>query len=159
MTRFLIALFCLSLSACARDETLSAHGAAGQLWTLTEINGTPFDAPASLFLEPGGALQGVGPCNSFQGEVTSPYPWFNIDGLRRSNLECDTHELEHYFLQVLLRMTESEVLDKTLILRDSTGVNMVFTTAEPEPQEIADVPPVQAGYPDLEPSDAQENTL
>ncbi|WP_282078114.1 META domain-containing protein [Epibacterium ulvae] len=130
MTRFFVALFFLSLAACTRDETLTGHGAAARLWNLTEINQNPFAAPVSLFMEEGGFVQGVGPCNSFEGRVNSPYPWFSLNNLKRGTQECPDYDAETYALQLLLRMNEAEVLDKTLILRGDDTAEMVFTAAE-----------------------------
>lgn len=64
----------LTLSACRRDETVTAYGAADKIWRLTEIDGKAVSYNATLRFPEPGQIAGDAPCNGYSGAMTVPYP-------------------------------------------------------------------------------------
>lgn len=126
----LLALTALSLAACREDETVGAYGAADIKWSLHEIDGQTFPSTASLQFPEPGHLTGTTPCNTFTAHMDAPYPWFDAQKLRMTEIACDGQRLEMKFIQALQNMTLSEVSGKTLILSNTYGQEMVFTAAD-----------------------------
>jgi heat shock protein HslJ len=117
---------CALVSACARDETLTAYGAAGATWQLVEINGATFDAPATVTFPEPGQIAGRAPCNAFSGRVTVPYPWFATGPLAVTRALCPAIAAETRFFAALDAMRIAEVTGDTLVLSDEMGRSMVF---------------------------------
>lgn len=117
----------LLANACAGDESLSAYGAAGEMWQLRSIDGAAFSASAHLTFPEPGRIAGRGPCNSFQGSQTAPYPWFETGSLAVTRAACPEREVEAAFLQALQEMTLAEVSGEVLILSNEAGREMLFT--------------------------------
>lgn len=116
-----------ALAGCLpQDETLTRYGAAGQTWILQELNGAAFAAKATLVFGRGGAVSGDGPCNSYRGQNSSPYPWFDVQELAATRKVCPDLLAETQFLDTLRTMTESEVSGSVLILRNGSDSEMVF---------------------------------
>ncbi|MEW2912517.1 META domain-containing protein [Leisingera sp. JC11] len=116
----------LLLTACARDETLSAYGAAGTEWQLQVIDGAAFPAAATLMFPEPGKIAGRGPCNNFLGSQDAPYPWFETGPLAVTRMACPKLEAEAAFLQALQQMTLAEVTGDVLILSNEAGREMLF---------------------------------
>ncbi|WP_424975770.1 META domain-containing protein [Dinoroseobacter sp. S124A] len=119
------------LAACtASDETLSGFTSPETVWTLSELDGTPFAARMTLqFLEPG-QIAGQAPCNRFTGALTVPYPWFGTGPLAATRMACPDLAAEDMVFKALSDMTEAEVSGPVLILRNSElGREMVFRAA------------------------------
>lgn len=123
-------LLCLALSGCLRDETLSGYSAQDRVWSLTELNGAPFSARATLSIPEPGQIAGLAPCNSYSASQRAPYPWFDAGPIRTTRKACPDLSAERLFLAHLGAMTQSETLDKTLILRNETGGEMVFIASD-----------------------------
>ena len=88
MTR-LFAVFALFLgTACVGDESVAKYGAAGKVWTLTEIDGKSFDANATMEFEKAGWIKGQAPCNRFSVQQKSPYPWFSVGPAMATKMAC-----------------------------------------------------------------------
>lgn len=111
---------------CTGDETLSGYGAADVTWKLIEINGTAFQAEATLQFPEEGKITGEGPCNSFFGAQTLPYPWFMADQIASTRRACPELGSEALMLQTLEKMTLAEVSANVLILSNDAGEQMVF---------------------------------
>ena len=127
----LLALAFLSLiPACQADETLRAYGAAERVWTLTEIDGQPFSARATLTLSEEETISGNAPCNGYSASMSVPYPWFEVGPIRSTKMACPDLATEVQFFDTLTAMTLSEVLDRVLILSTPEGREMVFTTVD-----------------------------
>jgi heat shock protein HslJ len=119
-----------ALLAACRNETLTGYGAADKTWILSTLNQEPFAARATLSFPEAGKLSGQAPCNSYQGEQTAPYPWFQADALITTRMICPDQPAEDIYLQTLAEMTEAEVAGDVLILRNEAGLEMVFTPEE-----------------------------
>ncbi|WP_027235574.1 META domain-containing protein [Leisingera caerulea] len=117
----------LLASACTGDESLSAYGAAGKVWRLQSVDGAAFPASASLRFPEPGKIAGRGPCNSFSGIQTAPYPWFETGPLAVTRMACPGLAAEDAFLQALQEMTLAEVSGDVLILSNEAGREMLFT--------------------------------
>lgn len=126
----LVLAFLLSLPQCAQDETVSAYGAADRTWLLAEIDGTTFNATATLEFSDSGAIHGTGPCNRFSARQAAPYPWFEIRDLSVTRRACPDLKPETRFLNSLQKMTLAEVFDNTLILSTEDGRQMVFRSSD-----------------------------
>ncbi|MFK7869705.1 MAG: META domain-containing protein [Roseobacter sp.] len=121
----------LGLSACDKDETITAYGAAGKTWSLVELDGEAFPASATLTFPEPGQFSGRAPCNSFSGSVTVPYPWFEAGPVAATRAFCQDQEAEDRFFQALGAVTIAEVAGDTLELSNpDDGRSMVFKAAE-----------------------------
>lgn len=127
----LAALFLVGfIPACQADETVAGYGGAEKTWTLTELDGAPFTATATMSFPETGRIAGRAPCNNYNGEMSVPYPWFEVGPLMSTRMACPELEQEGLFFAALGEMTLSEVLGDTLILRNDAGREMVFKAAE-----------------------------
>ena len=121
------AIFGLLLgSACAEDESLAKYGAAGKVWTLSEIDSAPFAARATMEFGEDGEVSGQAPCNRYSTKQTEPYPWFKVGPTMSTKMACPDLELESAFFQALGEKSLSEVSETTLILSNDAGRTMVF---------------------------------
>lgn len=130
MTRLILTLPLMALFQCDTDETVAAYGAADQIWTLQEIDGQPYEANALLRFPEEGRIAGNAPCNSYDGTLNAPYPWFEVQNLNATRAACAELEAEGFYFAALMTMTQSEVSGNVLILRNEDGHEMVFTAAE-----------------------------
>lgn len=119
----------MTLLHCGPDETLSGYGAADVTWKLIEINGTAFAAEASVQFPEEGKINGTGPCNTFFGTQSEPYPWFNAEKIAGTRRACPELEAEALLLKSLEKMTLAEIAGMTLILSNGDGGQMVFKAA------------------------------
>ncbi len=130
MIRLIYTLPLMAMFQCDRDETVAAYGAAEQTWELQEIDGQPFEASALIRFPEEGKIEGYAPCNSYQGQLSAPYPWFEITDLTATRAACAGLEAEGMYFAALMAMTQSEVSGDVLILRNDDGHEMVFKAAE-----------------------------
>lgn len=128
MFRSIVLSICLAstLTACWRDETLTGYGAADRAWILQKINGVDFPAKATLTFPAKGQIAGQAPCNSFHGQQTAPYPWFQVEQIATTRRACPEMKQEMQFLTSLAEMRETEVAGSVLILRNEDGGEMLF---------------------------------
>ena len=120
----------VSLLNCSGDETLSGHGAADKTWQLTEIDGTAFDATATITFPEEGKIVGEAPCNRYFAAQLQPYPWFEAAEIGTTRRACPELDRETAFLDALGAMSLAEVTDTTLILSTPEGREMIFRAAE-----------------------------
>ncbi len=118
------------ISACQGDETVAGYGAAGKIWHLTELNGAPFTAAATLQFPETGKIVVEGPCNRFSTAMTVPYPWFELGPIQSTKMACPDLDAEIAFFDALSSMSQSEVLGNVMILRTETEEEMVFKASE-----------------------------
>ncbi|MGV6805334.1 MAG: META domain-containing protein [Ruegeria sp.] len=130
MLRLTLILPAIALSQCDRDETVAAYGAGDRSWILQEIDGKTYEASAMLSFPETGKIAGHAPCNSYNGTLNAPYPWFEVTDLTATRAACAGLEAEGYYFAALMAMTQSEVSGDVLILRNEDGHEMVFTAAE-----------------------------
>ncbi len=126
MIRLLAICALFFATACVGDESVAKYGAAGKVWTLTEIDGQPFDATATMEFDKAGWIKGQAPCNRFSVQQKAPYPWFEAGPAMATKMACAYLESENRFFKALNEMTLSEVGNKTLILSNDAGRSMVF---------------------------------
>ncbi|MBV0913197.1 META domain-containing protein [Anianabacter salinae] len=107
------------------DETVSGF-AGGQTYALTELDGAPFPARATLGFPSEGRVAGEAPCNAYSAPQTVPYPWIRIGPIVATRRACPDLQAEAAFLGALPHMTLVEVLGGTLVLRNDAGREMVF---------------------------------
>lgn len=121
----------LGLAACDKDETITAYGGAGKTWSLVALDGEPFTASATLTFPGPGKFAGRAPCNSFNGSVTVPYPWFEAGPVAATRAICPDQAAEDRFFQALGAITIAEVAGDTLELSNpDDGRSMVFKATE-----------------------------
>lgn len=114
------------LTACQKDETVTAYGGADKTWVLQTLDGQPFKASASLSFPEPGRIAGQGPCNAFFGPQTAPYPWFSTGPIGSTKRACPELQAEADYLAALQDMTQVEVLGDTMILSNDAGRELVF---------------------------------
>lgn len=76
------------LVGCTPDETLTGYAPQGIEYRLTELDGAPFPAHATLSFGENGQISGQAPCNSYFSTVTAPYPWFGLDAIGATRRAC-----------------------------------------------------------------------
>ena len=130
MLRLALLLSPLFLAQCKGDETVARYGAADHVWTLTEIDGTPFTARATLTFPERGKVAGQAPCNSYTGVMVTPYPWFDLGQVAATRMACPDMASEAMFFETIGQMTLAEVSGDVLILSTPEGRQMVFKSAE-----------------------------
>lgn len=124
--KYVAFLLILISAACFKDETLRGYGGADKVWTLTELDGAPFGATATLTFPEEGAIAGRGPCNSYRATMTVPYPWFEAGPVMSTKMACPDLQREAQFFEALSAMSLSEVLGDVMILSTPDGREMVF---------------------------------
>ena len=130
MTRLILTLPLLALFQCDKDETVAAYGAADQTWVLQEIDGQPYEASALLRFPEEGKIAGNAPCNSYNGTLSAPYPWFEIQNLTATRAACAGLGAEGFYFAALIAMTQSEVSGDIFFFKKKTAYEMVFKAAE-----------------------------
>ncbi len=126
LTLTLMIVAALALPGCKEDETVASYGALNSDWKLTELDGQPFEAKATLIFAEEGKISGEAPCNRFFGQQTAPYPWFKAEGLGATRRACPDLDKETAYLSALAEMSQSEVVGDTLLLSNDAGREMVF---------------------------------
>jgi len=115
-----------ALAACLKDETISGYADPAAIYRLTELNGRPFTARATIgFAEPG-TVAGEAACNRYSANQAAPYPWISIGPIAATKRACPDLAQEAAFFAALASATLAEVAGDTLILSDEVGGQMVF---------------------------------
>lgn len=128
--RFFLIAVVMMVTTCRADETVRAYGGADRVWHLVELDGAPFTAPATLTFPEAGRIAGKAPCNQYFGELTVPYPWFDVQNIGTTRMACPDLKSETQFLEALKAMTLSEILADVLILSTPEGREMVFSVVD-----------------------------
>lgn len=123
-------LVLLLLAACGPDETISGFVDPATTYQLTEINGQAYAASATITFPEEGLIQGKAPCNSYSGEQTAPYPWFETSTLMVTRATCPQAAQERAFFAALGNMSLIEATGNFLILQNDDGDEMVFEAAQ-----------------------------
>ena len=84
----------LALFQNEKDETVATYGAAGQTWTIQEIERQPFATSAPPRFPKAGRITDNAPCNSYNCTLNAPYPWFEFDDLTATRATCAGPESE-----------------------------------------------------------------
>ncbi|MGX9356398.1 META domain-containing protein [Roseobacteraceae bacterium S113] len=127
MTKWIaLALIATSLTACRADESVAAYGAADKTWRLVSIDGTAFEAVATMQFGDKGAVSGQAPCNRWFANQGVPYPWFEISAIGATKMACPDLAAEAEFFASLEAMTLSEVSGDVLVLSNDAGRSMEF---------------------------------
>lgn len=124
MLRF-IALIILLVS-CGPDETISGYANRKMIYALASIDNAPFTARATIAFAKEGAVNGTGPCNTFQATQSVPYPWFALGPIASTRRACPDLGQEAAYFEALADMRFAEVAGTVLILSNDTGHEMVF---------------------------------
>jgi heat shock protein HslJ len=125
-TLALASISAVFLSACQKDETVTAYGGADKLWRLHTLDGQAFAALATLRFPEAGRIMGQGPCNAFSASQTAPYPWFATGPLAATKRACPDLSAESAYFTALQEMTQVEILDDTMLLSNDAGREMLF---------------------------------
>ncbi|AHD08044.1 META domain-containing protein [Phaeobacter gallaeciensis] len=131
-TYFLILaiLFTGILSACLGDETLRAYGGNSATWQLREVDGEAVSEVTTLSFPRPGVLAGELPCNRVTGQLTAPYPWFEVERLATTRMVCAALQEETDVLAALQAMEIVEIKGAVMILSNEAGREMIFTAAD-----------------------------
>lgn len=123
---FFLCLAAVMLGGCFQDETLAAYGAEGKTWHLHSIDGADFAPRATIIFGEKGGVSGQGPCNSWFGTQTAPYPWFALENIGASKKACPALPQESTYFAALRDMSLAEVSGDILILSNDAGRRMEF---------------------------------
>lgn len=105
----------LALIGCT-DETVSGYADRSAVYVLTDIDGVPFEARATItFPEPGQA-SGQGPCNAWSASQSAPYPWIELGPIAATKRACADLAEEQRFFDALQSATLAEINGRVLIL-------------------------------------------
>lgn len=130
MTRIFLGLvLALTLSACFKDETVTGYG-GDRLWQLSELDGTPFTARATIRFDKDGKVSGQAACNRYFTQQSAPYPWVEFGPIGSTKMACPDLEDETTYLGALAEMSLVEISGDVMILSNDAGRKMVFTAAQ-----------------------------
>jgi heat shock protein HslJ len=119
--------------AMTHDWHGSPYDTPDQVWSLTELDGKPFAATATLTFPEAGKIAGKAPCNRYFGALPGTYPAFKPEKVGATRMACPDLQAETVFFQALAAMTTANVAGNTLTLTGPDGRNMVFTLASQSP--------------------------
>lgn len=117
--------FAFALGLCP-DETVSGYAETETVWQLAELDGTPFQARATITFPQEGSVAGQAPCNSYTATQSVPIPWIEIRDIAATRLACPDLDSETVFFAALEEMTLVEVTLDILLLSTPQGREMVF---------------------------------
>lgn len=123
------ALVALTLTGCRGDDATRAFG-PDRVWTLKQLNGTPFAARATLTFPKTDEIAGFGPCNRYFGATSISYPQFSAGPIGSTRMACPDIASETAFLEALEVATQAEATNDALTLSGPGGLTMVFTATE-----------------------------
>jgi heat shock protein HslJ len=131
-----LALAALALLAACGDETISTVADREATYVLTAIDGAPFPARATIRFPAPDRIAGEGPCNSYTGAQSAPYPWFEpgpLAATRRACADAEATRAEAAFFRALSLMRQADLTGDVLRLTD-TGRRtiMVFRAEAPD---------------------------
>ena len=125
-----LALLLPFLTLGCGDETISGYAERTAVYSLTELDGAPYAATATIsFPEPGRAA-GEGPCNTWFATQSAPYPWIELGPIGATRRACPELEDETRFFEALSQVSLAEVLGPVLILTTEDGAELVFEAVE-----------------------------
>lgn len=130
--RILLFAFLTQLPFGCQDESISGYTDSATIWTLVELDGTPFPARATITFPSEGKITGKAPCNSYTASQTVPLPWFKIEGLVATEMACPDLNAEQKYFDALTKATLAEAFGDTLILSNDTGFELVFKSPAQE---------------------------
>ncbi len=124
-----LSLLILPLTACLRDETISAY--APGLWVLERQNGNPADTGVTLEIVQRGQISGHAQCNGYNAAQFAPYPWIDLGEIETTGLTCPVLESEMTYLALLASMTLAEGSGPILILTNDAGETLEYVAYQP----------------------------
>lgn len=125
--KYFSVLFSFFLVACS-DETISGYVSPRAEYVLSQIDGTPYDATASIMFPEKGVAVGTAPCNTWRASQSVPYPWFELGPIASTRRACTDLDSERAYFTALAQMTLAEATGTVLILSNDAGREMVFHT-------------------------------
>lgn len=129
----IIPILLLALAGCLRDETVAGYGGADHVWHLIELDGAPFTARATLGFPAKGRIAGQAPCNSYETDMTAPYPWFETGSITATEIACPDLMAEERYLAALADMSLAEISGPLLLLSNDQGQELLFKASGPAP--------------------------
>ena len=103
------------MAGCA-DETISGFADRSADYRLIELNGTPFEATATVRFPDEGRAEGNGPCNAWSAVQSAPYPWIELGPIAATRRACPALEAESVFFTALQDVSLAEIAGNVLIL-------------------------------------------
>lgn len=126
------------VQGCLRNETVTAYGAAAQVWDLERITEPAEEAEQTFAQGTTLRLQFVSQqrleaetdCLSLSARNTAPYPWFALERIRTTQgSDCTPTAQEAKAFEFLKSRTEVEVSGPYLVLQAPDRVEMIFESA------------------------------
>lgn len=130
------ALAALVLLAACGDETVFDVVDRDATYVLTELDGAPFPARATIRFPAPGRIAGEGPCNSYTAAQSAPHPWFEpgpVAATRRACLDAGDAGAEAEFFRALSLMRQADVSGPVLRLTDTGRRKIMVFRASPAP--------------------------
>ena len=100
------------------------------VWTLTELNGTPFPATATLVFDAEGRFSGQAPCNRYSSGTAVPPPAFQAEPILSTRMACPDLDAETAYFLALSSMTEVRIAGDVMTLTNPHGDALTFTATE-----------------------------
>ncbi len=108
----------------------TAQTVTGTEWQLLAIDGTFYEANATLQIGEDGTLTGTGPCNRWSARNAAPLPNLKVTGIRATRMACDRLSDEQAFFDALTGMTGLALAGpKNLVLQGPGDHSMEFSVA------------------------------
>ena len=126
----MIALFA-TLAACESTASDPVGGTVDldREWRLTQLNGAPFTASATLTFSEGN-IGGSAPCNGYGGDLNSTYPQFDAGPIISTKIACAELDAENAYFQALEAASAMNVQGDTLTLSTAAGPVLVFSAVD-----------------------------
>lgn len=113
-------------AAESTPEDAATFPAADTSWTLSEIDGAPVTATATLTFPEPGRIAGKAPCNTFRGSLDGTPQAFTIGPLATTQMACPDLDAETAFTTSLASMTQADITADSVTLSNAEGGQMVF---------------------------------
>ena len=126
MPSHLILALILGLTILQPDETLRSYGGAAREWHLVTLNGTAFDATATLSFPSRNRVAGQAPCNRYNSRNAAPYPWIAKEEIAATRRACPDLQAETAYFAALKSANVAVIDGDTLTLSDEEQPLLVF---------------------------------
>ncbi len=110
-------------AGCAVSAPPASAPLDGSAWVLTELDGA--SAPRASLSFDGARASGVGPCNSFMGDVSRVGGGLAIGPVVATRRSCADEAREVRYFSALTDVARAEARGETLVLRDEAGVALM----------------------------------
>lgn len=119
----------IALAASTSSAADSGFPISETSWSLSEVDGAPYEASATVAFPEEGRIAGKAACNNFTGSYEGTTDGFTLGPMAMTKMMCPDIEAEDAFMAQLALMTHADVTEDQVILSNADGAQMVFVPA------------------------------